>query len=180
MADFPPPSDPKRSADLRRRLLAGIPRAPITPPALDPAARFDDAPDSTVPWSADDALRLEMEKLQASLSANGPAAPPAYPDGPDYGGGNGYPEMPTNPGRDVGRPTPIPGALPNFSGLGGNDSEMDRLRSENAELTRLLEEMKPILEEASNQERACQALIEEKKTREQEFARQIEEREGQV
>src|SRR5437762_1132957 len=120
MADFPPPSDPNRSADLRRRLLAGIPRAAITPPKLDNVAAFDDPPDATVPWTADDALRLEMERLQASLSAKGPAGA-AYPDGPDYPDNGAdplaYGQLPPTPGmhRDVTRPTPIPGALPNFA-----------------------------------------------------------------
>src|SRR3954462_2391478 len=110
MADFPPPSDPNRSADLRRRLLAGIPRAPITPPTLDNGAAFDDPPDTTVPWTADDALRLEMERLQASLSANGPPAA-TFPDGPDYPDNGAYPQLPPTPGmhRDVTRPTPMPG-----------------------------------------------------------------------
>src|SRR2546422_481001 len=99
MADFPPPSDPNRSADLRRRLLAGI-----------------------------------------------------------------------------------PGALPNFAGLPSpvNDAALDQLRSENAQLTRLLEEMRPILEEATRQETAFQGQVEELKVREQELLRQIEERDGQV
>jgi DNA repair exonuclease SbcCD ATPase subunit len=186
MADFPPPSDPNRSADLRRRLLAGIPRAPITPPAIDHAAAFEDGPDATVQWSADDALRLEMERLQASLSANGP--PAGYPDGPDYGGSGadalGYGDLPATHGmpRDVGRATSIPGGIPNFAGLPNpvNDAALDQLRSENAQLTRLLEEMRPILEEATKQESLHNAHVEDVKAREQDLLRQIEERDGQV
>jgi DNA repair exonuclease SbcCD ATPase subunit len=183
MADFPPPSDPNRSADLRRRLLAGIPRAPITPPAIDNVAAFDDAPDATVQWTADDALRLEMERLQASLTSNGPAAP-AFPDGPDYSGNGGdplaYPGLAPNAGlpRDGTRPT----QMPNFAGLPNpvNDAALDQLRSENAQLTRLLEEMRPILEEATKQESLHHSQLEGQKAREQELLRQIEERDSQV
>jgi len=186
MADFPPPSDPNRSADLRRRLLAGIPRAPITPPAIDNAAAFEDGPDATVQWTADDALRLEMERLQASLSSNGP--PAGYPDGPDYGDHGadalGYGDVPPTHGmpRNVTRPTSIPGGIPNFAGLPNpvNDAALDQLRSENAQLTRLLEEMRPILEEATKQESLHNAKVEEFKAREQDLLRQIEERDGQV
>src|SRR5262245_14718037 len=187
MADFPPPSDPNRSADLRRRLLAGIPRAPITPPAIDNVAEFEDGPDATVQWTADDALRLEMERLQASLSSNSPAAA-TFPDGPDYAGNGAdplaYPGMAPNTGlpRDASRPNQMPGAMPHFAGLPNpvNDAALDQLRSENAQLTRLLEEMKPILEEATKQESLHHAQVEEFKAHQQELLKQIEERDGQV
>jgi len=187
MADFPPPSDPNRSADLRRRLLAGIPRAPITPPAIDSVAEFEDGPDATVQWTADDALRLEMERLQASLSSNGPAAA-TFPDGPDYAGNGAdplaYPGIAPNAGlpRDTSRASAMPAGMPNFAGLPNpvNDAALDQLRSENAQLTRLLEEMRPILEEAAKQESVHHAQFEEFKTREQDLLKQVEERDGQV
>jgi hypothetical protein len=179
MADFPPPPDS------RRRLLAGVPRPPIAPPALGPTAGFDDGMDTTLPWAADKALHDEMHRLQAGLGGLKSPDFPANADFPDLdtlrpgvADGSDFADLSAAPGRrDVTRPTPLPGALTDFSDLAGapaTDAELDRLRAENAELGKLLDEMKQILEEASAQEQKTQLEIGALKAREQGLTGQLQ------
>src|SRR6476660_577932 len=133
MADYSSPSDAARSK--------------AAPPALDPAAGFDDPMDMTVPWAADDALQLEMEQLQATLGPESQGKP-ARAAAAGFGKGQdldprsgetnaiGYRDPRSVAGQGANGAAPSP--LSPYAGLAAaheTEAELDRLRSENAVLS---------------------------------------------
>jgi hypothetical protein len=203
MANPNPPADPPTpsisAAELRRRLLASTP-PPIaaTASAPGPVEELGAADAGAAPaagWSgssAQDLLsRLRMPgksgAVPVATSRPVPAAAPPMPEplsrtpvnrrtpGP-------LPSAPLTPGPRAypDSTSAIAGALSQLAELtlgsnGGDTShgEIQRLRSENHELRTLLEEMKHLLQEASEGE---QQLV----TKEKEFEAALAEKDGQI
>src|SRR5207249_3096486 len=93
----------------------------------------------------------------------------------------GYREPRSVTGQGANSPAPSP--LSPYAGLAAaheTEAELDRLRSENAVLSKLLEELKQILEEASGQEQKFQTEVDAIKAREKELLQQVQERDNRV
>jgi hypothetical protein len=112
----------------------------------------------TADWDADDALRREMERLEASrqfAAGNGmtpvtdpfAVAAPALSDLDPLAVADGHLHRPPKSG-----PVPGPFAGGGFAAPGTTSAELDKLRLENDELHKLVEEMKQIFAQASEQE----------------------------
>ena len=203
MANPTQPPDPSSAsisaAELRRRLLASTP-----PPIAATASAGDQAMEELgVPsWAANSGAdllaRLRMPGKPGSGSIPTPASryatPPTLPE----------PE-PASPVRatPVNRRTPIPGrphgadpasaiagALSQLAGLGESGgrapiddsplAEIQRLRGENRELRTLLDEMKHLLQEASDseqqfttKEKSVRAALEQKDSQIEELSAQL-------
>jgi hypothetical protein len=156
---------------LRRKLREAT--APAQPPGEsldgpDPVASGENF-DSGLAWNAEDALRREMERLESSRQfavGNGlPADPFAVASELDpLAAGEGSSKI-----RKSG-PIPNPFANPSYGGhafpaSGSAAAEMDTLKLENEELHKLVEEMKQIFAQASEQEATNNKTIDALKTR---------------
>lgn len=142
------PTDPAHSlsaAELRRRLMASTP-----PPMAGPmtAAEADQAGIPRAGAEARDRLRLP-----SAPSAGDPVAPrrPAAGYGPPPGEGSGARPLP------AGRPDAGGSGVRGYVSRAPSSEETaqaaaDRLRNENKELRKLLDEMKHLLQEASDTE----------------------------
>ncbi len=201
MANPATPSEPPRPSDSRRRLLAADPYAPITPPTLEsPAAATADADfDMTVPWTPDEDLRREMERIAAGgevpsvdhLRARSglPAANPYATTHACYTGlegmddtnalpQNGYagtplPGLPSDPAGFI-LPNPVPAAN------GQYPEDIQRLRTENEEMHKLIEEMKQIFEQATRVEEQNTGTINELRQQIAGLEGQLQERDDQI
>src|SRR5262245_6396096 len=157
---------------LRRKLREATSANPPPASALDgPDPATNDGPfDTDLAWNADDALRREMERLESARQfavGNGLNADPfavASSELDPLAAVDGL----TPPIRKSG---PIPNPFANsgfgghaFPGSGPMAAEMDKLKLENEELHKLVEEMKQIFAQASEQEAANTKTIDALKT----------------
>ncbi len=164
MANFDLTADPPRTPDeTRRRLLAADPFPPISPPTLDPAKAPDADLELTMPWTPDDELRREMARLEAGY----PAADPAGP----------YPPSGLPPAY---APPPLAGGFPPTPPYGSAGDDVARLKAENEEMHKLIEEMKQIFEQASRQEEVSTLAMEEVRAKVADLERQVQEKDDQV
>src|SRR5262249_26144708 len=156
-----------------RRLLAADPFPPLAPPTLDlppgDTVAFDAPPPA---WAPDDDLRREMARLEAGGALPDVDHPPP-PPGPALAA-PAPPPLPTPPPPAPPRGRPAPAAAPAPSaplppapraggGLGppADAGDAAKLRAENEELHKLIEEMKQIFEQATAQEEAGARAAEE-------------------
>jgi len=157
---------------LRRKLREATAAAQPPPEALDgpdPAAAGENF-DSGLAWNAEDALRREMERLESSRQfavGNGHPADPFAVASPSLS------ELdPLSAGDKMRKSGPIPNPFANpaygghaFSSSGPAAAEMDKLKLENEELHKLVEEMKQIFAQASEQEASNNKTIDALNTR---------------
>jgi uncharacterized coiled-coil protein SlyX len=162
MAEFDLPSDLHRGPDeTRRRLLAADPYPPLAAPPLDPPGSHP-----AMSWTPDEQLRSEMARLEAGFAT---ADPPAGPYPTDSVPGGVPPAY---------LATPLSDALAPYATGSGDD--IARLRSENEEMHKLIEEMKHIFEQASSQEDANSHALEEHRAKIAELQRELHDRDDRV
>jgi hypothetical protein len=148
-------TDPPRTDDARRRLLAADAFPPLAPPSLDLGPRAGPA----IPWSPDDELRREMARLEAGYPAVSPS-------------GFGPTPLPTS---EPGGYAPLAAAFTSSSA-----HSVATLKAENEEMHKLIEEMKLIFQQATAQEEASAKTIAELQTKAADLDRQVQERDDQV
>jgi DNA repair exonuclease SbcCD ATPase subunit len=131
----------------------------------------------TSEWDADDALRREMERLEASrqfAAGNGltaassdpfAVAAPALSDLDPLAVADNHLHRPPK-----SSPLPGPFAGGGFAAAGAASAELDKLQLENEELHKLVEEMKQIFAQASEQEAENVKTIEALKVQSAELA----------
>jgi hypothetical protein len=147
-------TDPPRTDDARRRLLAAEPFPPLTPPSLDLGTSGP-----AIPWSPDDELRREMARLEAGYPAMSPS-------------GFGHTPLPT---AESAAFAPLSVAF--NSQLAPSASA---LKAENEEMHKLIEEMKHIFQQATSQEEANAKTIGDLQAKTTDLERQVQERDDQV
>ncbi|MFO0807705.1 MAG: hypothetical protein U0746_03705 [Gemmataceae bacterium] len=176
MANFFRPAEPPRTPDdslLLRRLEAAVVRPP-QPPSLETEEEGAVDFDVTVPWNPDEALQREIERLEAARNF-------PVPDGPASLGGVSSPfgtleSQGVGPARGNGAPLPsllmsdMSGAIRSNTPVTPttpivDHSEVTRLKTENDELHKLVDEMKQIFETATHQEQESSRQLEASKTR---------------
>jgi hypothetical protein len=164
MAELELPLDLTREVDdARRRLLAADPYPPLPPPTLDPQPAGCQLP---MPWTPDNDLAREMARLEAGYAtADSPAGP--YPTDPMPGG------VPP-----VYAHTPLPTSFAPY--VSGPTDDVARLRAENEEMHKLIEEMKQIFEQATSQEETNARASEESRAKIADLERLIHEKDDQV
>lgn len=151
---------------LRRKLREPAPAALDGPDPETDSGSFDSN------WGADDALRREMERLEAgrqlsvgnALGTHGgdpfAVVAPALSELDPLANADGFTPKPPKNGAGPG-----PFANAGFAPSGSSTAEIDKLRLENEELHKLVEEMKQIFAQASEQEAENVKTIESLKTR---------------
>lgn len=154
-------SNPTRlsPAELRRRLLAAPAEAagdavPVAEAIAPAAPRF---------------MARSQTRVGATMQAIDVDALPLEVLAPFATKPMGVSEVRHDPNQYRAQPS---GYHPSYA-LPPSNAELDQLRAQNAEMSRIIEEMRPLLEEASLQENRHQ-------TREQEFQKQLGERDAQV
>lgn len=189
-----PPHSPDDSVTLRRLTAVTSPR-PVPPPALDShhdGEGDEVAPadfDATIPWNPDEALRREMERLEAARHF-------PLPDGPNSLGAISapYSALEAHVNGRPGNATPLPSllmsdvaaaytpgaSLPPRAEATAGDIELRRLRAENAELTKLLEETRQIFEQATQQEQETARQLDDLRGRSTDFETLIGDLKGQL
>lgn len=192
MANPNTPADPTASAaslsaaELRRRLLASTPPPMAAAATTEPLAELDELDDAAPPasnWSGgtnDLLARLRMPGKSGSVPAPSARPTPALPEPPRAAVNRRTPAPPGSRLYGGEAPSAIAGALDHLAGLssghGRDDSpagEIQRMKAENKELRTLLDEMKHLLQEASETE---QRLV----AKEKEFASVVAEKDAQI
>src|SRR5262245_15134936 len=141
-------SDLPQPADSHRRLLAADPFPPLAPPTLDAATAGSTGEfDLPVPWPAGHNLGGQPVAAGHGLhAAHGRTAPDPFASAP----------LPFAAAPLPGAGSPYgayPAGSPNGAANGyAAPADLERLRAENEEMHKLIEEMKHIFEQASAQE----------------------------
>jgi len=151
---------PRGQDDIRHRLLAADPFPPLDPPTLD-LPTVADGPGLN--WSPDEDLRREMARLEAGY----PAA-----SSPSHGFGYGH-------GHTAGLPSAY-AHTPLTSSFASGTDDVASLRAENEEMHKLIEEMKLIFEQATNQEETNGRALGEVHAKVTDLERQVQERDERV
>lgn len=186
-----PPRSPNDSLLLRRLAAATAPR-PAPPPPLDSIADSEEPADfdMTIPWNPDEALRREMERLEAARHF-------PVPDAPNSLGAMSAPYTALESQSPSGRAanaTPLPSLLmsdmaasylpgesvPQRAVSNSDSAELRRLRADNEELTKLLEETRQIFEQATQQEQETARQLDELREKTNGYESQIAELQSQV
>jgi DNA repair exonuclease SbcCD ATPase subunit len=165
-------TDLPQPTDSRRRLLAADPYPPLAPPTLDDNSQADfEVPSST--WPADDELRREIARLETDPDVSGAGHDPFAPAAAAYA------TLDAHAGGAATATLSRPYTGPAADGYAGGD-DLERLRAENEEMHKLIDEMKQIFEQASVQEEASSQELTRLRERAEELERQLPEKDEQV